>query len=48
MRNPYSIKMWVRYIDARKDSAPAKRHLLYERALAALPGSYKVCVMMKA
>ena len=42
LRNPYSLKMWSRYLDARKGASPKKRYLLYERALNALPGSYKV------
>lgn len=43
LRNPYNLRMWQRYLDARKDASPKKRYLLYERALRALPGSYKVC-----
>lgn len=42
LRNPYSLKMWWRYLEARKEAPTQKRHLLYERALKALPGSYKV------
>ena len=42
LRNPYSLKMWDRYIQARKGAPPKRRYLLYERALRALPGSYKV------
>lgn len=42
LRNPYALKMWVRYISARTDAAVKRRYLLYERALKALPGSYKV------
>lgn len=42
LRNPYALKMWIRYLEARKDASPRKRYLLYERALNALPGSYKV------
>jgi len=42
LRNPYSLKMWCRYIKARTDAAAKRRYLLYERALKALPGSYKV------
>lgn len=42
LRNPYSLRMWLRYLDARKSASPRKRYLLYERALNALPGSYKV------
>ena len=42
LRNPYNLKMWLRYIAARKDAHARKRYVLYERALQALPGSYKV------
>ena len=42
LRNPYSMKLWWRYIEARKEAHPKKRYLLYERAVKALPGSYKV------
>lgn len=42
LRNPYSVKMWWRYLQARRGSAPKRRYLLFERALKALPGSYKV------
>ena len=42
LRNPYSLKMWMRYLDARKSVSLKKRYLLYERALQALPGSFKV------
>jgi pre-mRNA-splicing factor SYF1 len=42
LRNPYNLKMWLRYIGARKDASPKKRYVLYERALQALPGSFKV------
>ncbi len=42
LRNPYSLKMWWRYLDARKEAAAKRRYLLFERALKALPGSYKV------
>jgi hypothetical protein len=42
LRNPYSLRMWLRYIDARKDASDKRRFLLYERAIQKLPGSYKV------
>ena len=42
LRNPYSLKMWWRYIDARKHVSNRRKYLLYERALRSLPGSYKV------
>ncbi|KAG2493464.1 hypothetical protein HYH03_008281 [Edaphochlamys debaryana] len=41
-RNPYNLKMWIRYIQARTDAPPRRRHLLFERAVRALPGSYKL------
>ncbi|KDD72518.1 hypothetical protein H632_c3240p0, partial [Helicosporidium sp. ATCC 50920] len=34
--------MWLRYLDARKSAPSEKRFILYERALRALPGSYKL------
>ena len=42
LRNPFSLKLWWRYLQARKDAPPRRRYLLYERALHALPGSYKL------
>lgn len=42
LRNPYSLRMWSRYLDARKESSLQRRYLLFERALKALPGSYKL------
>jgi pre-mRNA-splicing factor SYF1 len=45
LRNPYSLKMWVRYLEARKAASMKKRYLLFERALNALPGSFKVTMM---
>jgi len=42
LRNPYSLKMWWRYIQARTDASAKRRYLLFERALKALPGSYKL------
>lgn len=47
LRNPYNLKMWWRYIQARTDAPAKRRYLLYERALRALPGSYKVRVMRR-
>ncbi|CAG9759678.1 unnamed protein product [Ceutorhynchus assimilis] len=38
LRNPYSVKHWLRYIDHKKQSP----NLIYERALKQLPGSYKL------
>lgn len=46
IRNPYSLKSWLRYIDF-KSKASGKTnwiavYLIYERALKQLPGSYKL------
>eukprot|EP00899_Mesostigma_viride_P029614 jgi/Mesvir1/9838/Mv22381-RA.2 len=42
LRNPFSLKLWWRYLEARKDASSVRRHVIYERALKALPGSYKL------
>ena len=47
LRNPYNLKLWLRYIESRREGAMKKRYVLYERALQAMPGSYKVrCVVV--
>ncbi|KAK9267469.1 hypothetical protein L1049_009895 [Liquidambar formosana] len=42
LRNPFSLKLWWRYLIARTESPFRKRAVIYERALKALPGSYKL------
>ncbi|CAK7350695.1 unnamed protein product [Dovyalis caffra] len=42
LRNPFSLKLWWRYLIARRESPFKKRFIIYERALKALPGSYKL------
>lgn len=48
LRNPFSVKHWIRYIDHLKSDKkkakkyPQRMHLVYERALKQLPGSYKL------
>eukprot|EP00249_Psilotum_nudum_P021080 c27963_g1_i1 orf=1135-4002(-) len=42
LRNPFTLKLWWRYILARRDAPFKKRAILYERAIKALPGSYKL------
>ncbi|KAJ4833898.1 hypothetical protein Tsubulata_032931 [Turnera subulata] len=42
LRNPFSLKLWWRYLVARRDAPFKKRFIIYERALKALPGSYKL------
>jgi pre-mRNA-splicing factor SYF1 len=42
LQNPYSIKLWMRYLQVKAEAPFAQRKLLFERALKALPGSYKL------
>ncbi|ENN78652.1 hypothetical protein YQE_04825, partial [Dendroctonus ponderosae] len=42
LRNPYSVKHWLRYIDHKKKAPNYGVNLIYERALKELPGSYKL------
>ncbi|XP_042474923.1 pre-mRNA-splicing factor SYF1 [Macadamia integrifolia] len=42
LRNPFSLKLWWRYLIARNEAPFKKRAVIYERALKALPGSYKL------
>ncbi|XP_074655253.1 pre-mRNA-splicing factor SYF1-like [Tubulanus polymorphus] len=42
LRNPYTVKCWLRYIEYKKDAPKAVINLIYERALKELPGSYKL------
>lgn len=38
LRNPYSVKCWLRYIEHKKDGSKNALNLVYERALKELPG----------
>ena len=42
LRTPHVVKLWTRYLEARKDATAKRRYLIFERAVKALPGSYKV------
>lgn len=42
IRNPFSVKHWMRYIDFKKDKSKDVINLICERALKELPGSYKL------
>lgn len=43
LRNPYSLKTWWLYIDFKKPKcSPVMLNVIYERAVRALPGSYKL------
>ena len=42
LRNAYSLKYWVRYLEAKQRAPARQRNLIAERALKYLPGSYKI------
>ncbi|KAM9313486.1 pre-mRNA-splicing factor SYF1 [Gastrophryne carolinensis] len=42
LRNPYSVKCWMRYIENKQSGSGHALNLIYERALKELPGSYKL------
>lgn len=42
MRNAYSVKHWLRYIEHKKNAPRFGVNIVYERALKELPGSYKL------
>lgn len=42
LRNPYSVKHWLRYIEHKKSTPKYGVNIIYERALKELPGSYKL------
>lgn len=42
LRNPYSVKCWLRYLEFKKDASRNVVNMIYERALKELPGSYKL------
>lgn len=41
-RNPYSIKLWLSYLQTKLDQPKIMRFAIYERALAIMPRSYKL------
>ncbi|KAG8441223.1 hypothetical protein GDO86_006826 [Hymenochirus boettgeri] len=42
LRNPYSVKCWMRYIECKLSGPAHALNMVYERALKELPGSYKL------
>ncbi|RVE48793.1 hypothetical protein evm_006567 [Chilo suppressalis] len=42
LRNPFSVKHWLRYIEHKKGAPKQQINLIYERALKELPGSFKL------
>lgn len=42
LRNPFSVKHWLRYTEHKKDAKSDNLNKVYERALLQMPGSYKL------
>lgn len=42
LRNAYSVKHWLRYIDHKSTASPKELNIIYERAIKELPRSYKI------
>ncbi|XP_072936956.1 pre-mRNA-splicing factor syf1 homolog [Epargyreus clarus] len=42
LRNPFSVKHWLRYIEHKKTAPRNEINMIYERALKELPGSFKL------
>ncbi|KAM0880366.1 hypothetical protein ACQ4PT_033626 [Festuca glaucescens] len=42
LRDPFRLSGWLRYLSSLRAAPPAKRAAIYERAMRALPGSYKL------
>lgn len=40
IRNPYSVKCWMRYIEHKQNAQKSVLNMIYERALKELPGRY--------
>jgi pre-mRNA-splicing factor SYF1 len=40
LRNPYSVKHWLRYIEHKKSGPQNAINIIYERALKELPGRF--------
>lgn len=38
IRNPYSVKCWMRYIEFKQNGPKSTLNMIYERALKELPG----------
>eukprot|EP00871_Galdieria_phlegrea_P005263 jgi/Galph1/5738/GphlegSOOS_G4312.1 len=45
LRDPFTLKKWLYYLDALKYAPPRVKFTVYERAVAALPRSYKLWTM---
>ena len=38
LRNNFSVKSWLRYLEHKKSAPPAVRFMIFERSLKELPG----------
>lgn len=46
LRNPFSVKCWIRYIDFKQNAPKHILNLIYERALKELPGRYSYLLLI--
>lgn len=44
-REPYNVRLWCSYLEARESAPSKQRFAIYARALENLPGSYKASLM---
>ncbi len=44
LRNPFSVKCWLRYIDFKKGGTNKAINLIYERSLKELPGRLVIVI----
>ncbi|KAG2225051.1 hypothetical protein INT45_003251, partial [Circinella minor] len=42
LRNPFSLRSWLRYVDHKRTGTLQEQSFIYERAILELPGSYKL------
>jgi len=42
LNNPYSLKLWWRYLESKKAASNEARNIIHERSLKILPRSYKL------
>ena len=48
IRNPYSVRCWLRYADHKRNAPIQQLNMVFERAVRELPGRYvdSVCVVV--
>lgn len=47
LRNPFSVKHWLRYIEHKKNAPKAIINTIYERSLKELPGRYDLKISLE-